>query len=408
MEAMGVIRKGLEWRRAREFFYWRVRCRLLLKEVEDQIRLADADLSAQAAQALLAGWVSEAGKADDDQAAVVFLEASPFADKIEQLKVDATKRQIQALLAKLPEEERESLRRACCEAEQRCFQHVVQRCQSARLLLEEAADRWAEVGRGLVLHVSFSKGIAAEAGADSDAAARCLRQAAKSLLTAPLASSGHWQADHGDSESVVKLCLRGEAQSLLVVPQASLVCKLELGDKNLKYHQQCPRETAAALFEAFASALRAVARELMCTGSRHNQEAYEALAAQRAQAALVPPEEMFKQGDYEGKYSRYDDLGLPTHDKEGAELAKSAMKKLVKLREAQVKKYSKALEKRSSEAPEAPKKAEAADASAREEVLPEGARLPTVVSGTFGGGNPATDLSCAPLPTWGRSRAWVA
>jgi len=110
MEAMGVIRKGLEWRRAREFFYWRVRCRLLLKEVEDQIRLADADLSAQAAQALLAGWVSEAGKADDDQAAVVFLEASPFADKIEQLKVDATKRQIQALLAKLPEEERESLR----------------------------------------------------------------------------------------------------------------------------------------------------------------------------------------------------------------------------------------------------------------------------------------------------------
>ncbi|CAJ1355901.1 unnamed protein product [Effrenium voratum] len=231
---------------------------------------------------------------------------------------------------------------------------VVQRCRSARLLLEEAADRWAEVGRGLVLHVSFSKGIAAEAGADSDAAARCLRQAAKSLLTAPLASSGHWQADHGDSESVVKLCLRGEAQSLLVVPQASLVCKLELGDKNLKYHQQCPRETAAALFEAFASALRAVARELMCTGSRHNQEAYEALAAQRAQAALVPPEEMFKQGDYEGKYSRYDDLGLPTHDKEGAELAKSAMKKLVKLREAQVKKYSKALEKRSSEPPAAP------------------------------------------------------
>ena len=27
----------------------------------------------------------------------------------------------------------------------------------------------------------------------------------------PVVSSGHWQADHGDSESVVKLCLRGEA-----------------------------------------------------------------------------------------------------------------------------------------------------------------------------------------------------
>ncbi|CAE7874517.1 ACC1 [Symbiodinium necroappetens] len=77
--------------------------------------------------------------------------------------------------------------------------------------------------------------------------ARCLKQAAKSLLTAPLSSSGQWQSDHGDAESVLKLCSRGEAQSLLIVPQASLVCKLELGDRNLKYHQQCPRDTAATL-----------------------------------------------------------------------------------------------------------------------------------------------------------------
>ncbi|CAE7572065.1 dtd2 [Symbiodinium sp. CCMP2592] len=124
---------------------------------------------------------------------------------------------------------------------------VVQRCSKARLLLAESEDKWAEVGRGLVLHVSFSKGAASEAGADSEVAARCLKQAAKSLLTAPLSSSGQWQSDHADAESVLKLCSRGEAQSLLIVPQASLVCKLELGDRNLKYHQQCPRDTAAAL-----------------------------------------------------------------------------------------------------------------------------------------------------------------
>ncbi|CAE7913101.1 dtd2, partial [Symbiodinium sp. KB8] len=220
---------------------------------------------------------------------------------------------------------------------------VVQRCSKARLLVAESEDKWTEVGRGLVLYVSFSKGAASEAGADSEVAARCLKQAAKSLLTAPLSSSGQWQSDHGDAESVLKLCSRGEAQSLLIVPQASLVCKLELGDRNLKYHQQCPRDTAATLFHGFAGALRVAAQELLCTApAKRHQEAYEALAAKRAQAALVPPEDFFKQGDYEGRYSRFDDRGVPTHAEDGSELPKSAVKKLVKIYEAQVKKFSKA------------------------------------------------------------------
>ena len=62
-----TLLQGLEWRRAREFFYWRVKCRLLLKdpsrvfalvyvpsrpsagpeEVEHRIREADADLSSK-------------------------------------------------------------------------------------------------------------------------------------------------------------------------------------------------------------------------------------------------------------------------------------------------------------------------------------------------------------------------
>lgn len=45
MEATGVIRQGLEWRRSREFFYWRVKCRLLQKEVEGQIQAADPDMA---------------------------------------------------------------------------------------------------------------------------------------------------------------------------------------------------------------------------------------------------------------------------------------------------------------------------------------------------------------------------
>jgi len=109
MEAKGVIRKGLEWRRSREFFYWRVRCRLLLKELEHQVRDADPSLSSKDAQALMSSWLAEAGAAEGDEDAVKFLTGNPFAEKIEQLRIATTKSQIQALLEKLPESERGSL-----------------------------------------------------------------------------------------------------------------------------------------------------------------------------------------------------------------------------------------------------------------------------------------------------------
>ncbi|CAK9097016.1 unnamed protein product [Durusdinium trenchii] len=108
MEATGVIRQGLEWRHSREFFYWRVKCRLLRKDVEQKIQLADPDMSAQDVQMLLSSWLSEASQ-DDDKSIVNFLEGNPFAEKLKQLKVDVTKRQIKALLEKLPESEREGL-----------------------------------------------------------------------------------------------------------------------------------------------------------------------------------------------------------------------------------------------------------------------------------------------------------
>ena len=36
---------------------------------------------------------------------------------------------------------------------------------------------------------------------------------------------------------------------------------------------------------------------------------------------------MFKTGEYEGKYSQFDERGVPTHDAAGAELNKSQKKK---------------------------------------------------------------------------------
>lgn len=248
-----------------------------------------------------------------------------------------------------------------------------------------------------MLYVSFSN----SASGAEDGGARLLRQAAKSLLTAPLATSEQWRADHTDAESIIALCKRGEAQSILVVPQASLVAKLELGDRNLKYYQQCAKEEASRLFHGFVAALRAVAVEQICgPSSKHDAASYKDLKAKRAAAALVPPEELFRGGEYAGKYSRYDERGVPTHDAQGVELTKSAQKKLEKLYAAQVKKFGKATaagagaaggeaaageegasgEEGAGETTPSP----AADADVPV-ILPEGACLPDIRHGTFGG-----------------------
>ncbi|XP_032511957.2 cysteine--tRNA ligase, cytoplasmic [Danaus plexippus] len=61
--------------------------------------------------------------------------------------------------------------------------------------------------------------------------------------------------------------------------------------------------------------------------------------AQRArdEQKKIPPEEMFRREA--GKYSQFDEQGLPTHDHEGKELSKGLIKKLQKLQQLQEKKY---------------------------------------------------------------------
>jgi len=45
----------------------------------------------------------------------------------------------------------------------------------------------------------------------------------------------------------------------------------------------------------------------------------------------IAPEDLFKLGEeYKGKYSKYNDAGIPTHDADGTEVTKSMMKKLAK------------------------------------------------------------------------------
>ncbi|KAK7206418.1 tRNA synthetases class I (C) catalytic domain-containing protein [Myxozyma melibiosi] len=78
------------------------------------------------------------------------------------------------------------------------------------------------------------------------------------------------------------------------------------------------------------------------------KEEEERKAKERLEKGKVKPEEMFKAT---GEFSQFDDAGVPTHDKEGVELAKSRKKKLLKEYENQKKlhaEYLKWLESQSS------------------------------------------------------------
>ena len=65
-------------------------------------------------------------------------------------------------------------------------------------------------------------------------------------------------------------------------------------------------------------------------------------AASRDLLMTIDPKDLFKLApDYEGKFSQYDDTGLPTHSADGTELTKSARKKLEKERAKHKKKFAK-------------------------------------------------------------------
>merc|ERR1711988_1958181 len=57
MEAKGVIRKGLEWKNSRAFFYSRVKRRLLEKDLVDQLCQEDPDMSLEDAKAKVQTWL---------------------------------------------------------------------------------------------------------------------------------------------------------------------------------------------------------------------------------------------------------------------------------------------------------------------------------------------------------------
>jgi len=98
MEAVGVIRKGLEWKSSREFFYNRVKRRLHEKDLVAQLMAADANMSYDDALTVVNSW----SPSDDDAEVASYLDSLPAAsEEIKKAKVDAIKRSIESLTAEL-------------------------------------------------------------------------------------------------------------------------------------------------------------------------------------------------------------------------------------------------------------------------------------------------------------------
>lgn len=103
-------------------------------------------------------------------------------------------------------------------------------------------------------------------------------------------------------------------------------------------------------------ALEADAKAAKEAEARKRKEEAARKAADKEAKARIPPSEMFKQGEHAGKFTKFDDRGVPTHDDKGEEIPKGGRKKLEKLYGAQQKLHEAQLAKDASGGGEAAKR----------------------------------------------------
>merc|ERR1719235_1036878 len=75
MKAKGVIREIVPWKRAREYFFWRVRRRLMQDALVKQLKAADESLTHADCLGLLSGWIGDKASWEDDKAVLNFFES---------------------------------------------------------------------------------------------------------------------------------------------------------------------------------------------------------------------------------------------------------------------------------------------------------------------------------------------
>jgi len=103
MLAKGVIRDIVPWKRAREYFFWRVRRRLMQDALVQQLKAADSSLAHADCLQLLRGWMGEEASWEDDKAVLAFFESqgATIADNMGKVRVEGITKTVAALLASL-------------------------------------------------------------------------------------------------------------------------------------------------------------------------------------------------------------------------------------------------------------------------------------------------------------------
>lgn len=128
---------------------------------------------------------------------------------------------------------------------------VVQHCQSAKILVDPTSMTFGEIGAGLVVHISFSKGAKRES----------MLNAARFLLNTRLSQAEDGASSNQDGassklDSVISLCRSGHDQGLVVVPEFSLCSQLNKDNTDIEYNNGCSKDVAVALYEVFVNNLR--------------------------------------------------------------------------------------------------------------------------------------------------------
>jgi len=210
---------------------------------------------------------------------------------------------------------------------------VTMRVDSASLLMNNE-DEWAEIGRGLVLHISFFS-TATHAG---------MRKAVRKLLRLPLLSRGKWGDEH-EPESVLKLAPDEGGIDVLVVPQANLTGAPSSSSNSVRYTDQLPKDAAREMYKCFCDEISIASAEALRPAAALSGAELEAEIRAKEARNSQDPSLTFKTGEFAGVYSAFDERGVPTHDAQNAPLSKAALKKCEKIYKTRAAKYAKAVER---------------------------------------------------------------
>ncbi|KAJ1475803.1 carboxyl transferase domain-containing protein [Baffinella frigidus] len=109
--AKGVIRDALDWRRSREYFYWRANRRIFELELRKQVMGDGSTMSFDDATKVMQGMCPATCDWDDDKKVLEWLQGdtSSIDSQVKSLRADRVTLAVEAMLAKLPADQRKDV-----------------------------------------------------------------------------------------------------------------------------------------------------------------------------------------------------------------------------------------------------------------------------------------------------------